>query len=358
VPEKGIAGAGRRAPGVLAAVLAGFLAAACGSPGVPATVESQAPGPTVSPSASPAASPAATATPGPTAPLTGLAASAADASRRAVALVIAGSKPRGLADADVIFEEISSPVRYIAVFQSRQAKTAGPITSTEPADGQILSVLRPLTGYDGGTTGFIKILDKTKVTDLGYLTHSSLYRPGTDGLTASTKTLREAGRGSAPPVLFSYRGAESGSSTLATAGEWRPSSVTVSIPGHGRQHWVFDARTDSWAQVSGGPPIQVANLIVQTVPYKEVFLNRRFGITVPSARVFGRGRAEVFSGTGSKAVPDRSGVAAEGSWFKPGIRGVTVYSDSKGFPMELQPGMTWIILAPHGTRVRTAEARS
>ena len=219
------------------------------------------------------------AAPGPTAPLTGLPASAADASRRAVAVVIAGRNPRGLSAADVIFEEITTPPRYIAVFQSRQAAAAGPVTGTRPTDGQVLSVLQPVIGYDGGTASFIKVLDNTKVTDLGYPAHSSLYQPGAHGLTVSTKKLRHAGRGPTPPELFSYRGAESGSSDLATAGEWRPSSVTVTIPGLGRQRWTFDARTDRWAQVSGGPPIQVANLIVQTVRYKEVFLSRKLGIT-------------------------------------------------------------------------------
>jgi Protein of unknown function (DUF3048) C-terminal domain len=219
-------------------------------------------------------------------------------------------------------------------------------------------VLRPLIGYDGGTTGFINVLDNTKVTDLGYSTHSSLYRSGADGLTASTKELRDAGRGFVPPELFSYRGAESGSSDLATAGEWRPSSVTVTIPGLGRQKWIFNSHSDRWAQASGGPPIQVANLIVQTVDYKQVFLNRRAGITAPSARVFGKGPAEVFSGIGATADGGRGGLAAKGRWSKPGILDVTEYVDSKGFPMELQPGTTWIILAPHGTRVSTAEARS
>ncbi len=354
MPQERAAGARRGAAAILAALSAGLLAAACSSSGPPAKGQSEAFTPPVTPSASPAA----TAAPGPTAPLTGLPASAAGASRRAVALVLAGSHPHGLSSADVVFEEITTPLRYIAVFQSRQATAAGPVTSTEPVDGQVLSVLRPLIGYDGGSAGFISVLDNTKVTDLGYPAHSSLYRSGAGGLTASTKELRKAGRGFTPPELFSYRGADSGTSNLATAGQWRPSSVTVAIPGLGRQQWAFDAHSDLWTQVSGGPPIQVANLIVQTVKYKQVFLNRRAGITAPSARVFGRGLAEVFSGIGDTADHGQGGLAAKGRWSKPGILAVTEYIDSKGFPMELQPGATWVILAPHGTKVSTAEARS
>jgi len=339
--------------GILAVLSAGLVTAACSSPGSSAQVEFKPSTPAASPSASPAAPAAA----GPTAPLTGLPASAADVSRRAVALDIAGRHPRELSSADVIFEEFATPRRYIAVFQSRQATAAGPVTSTSPADGQVLSVLQPGIGYDGGTASFIKVLDNTKVTDLGYPAHSSPYRSGAGGLTASTKKLRDAGRGSEPPELFSYRGAESGSSDLATAGVWRPSSVTVAIPGFGKQRWTFDAGTDRWAQVSGGPPIQVANLIIQAVRYKEVFLSRKLGQTSPSARIFGKGTAEVFSGIGNTADHGPGGLAAKGRWAKPSLQDVTTYSDSKDLPMELQPGTTWVILAPHGTRISTTGAR-
>ena len=349
MPGQRPAGRRHRLAGVVAAVCAGLLAAACSPAGSSAEADFT---PSFSPSASPAVPD------GPTAPLTGLPTSAADASLRAVALDIAGRHPGDLADADVIFEEISKPVRYIAVFQSRQAAAAGPITATQPADGQILSVLRPAIGYDGGTPSFIKVLDNTKVADRGYPAHTSPYRSGPHGLTASTKKLRDAARGPAPPELFSYRGPDSASSQLATAGQWRPSSVTVDIPGAGPQRWTFDAQADRWALVSGGPPIQVANLIVQTVRYKKIFLSRALGMTVPSARVFGRGLVEVFSGIGSAADHGPGGLAAKGRWFKPNLVDVTTYLDSRDFPMELQPGTTWIILAPRGTRVRTAQAQS
>ncbi len=81
-------------------------------------------------------------------------------------------------------------------------------------------------------------------------------------------------------------------------------------------------------------------------------------MTSPSARVFGKGTAEVFSGIGDTAARGPGGLAAKGRWAKPGLLEVTTYVDSKDFPMELQPGTTWIILAPRGTRVEAAEARS
>lgn len=353
--RSGHSSAGRHRAAMLAAVSAGLVAAACGSAGTTGNAQSGAP----APAASPSASPATTTESRPTAPLTGLPTSARDATRPAVAIVISGPDLLGLSSADLVFEDFATPQRYIAVFQSKPASFVGPVTSTRPEDGQILSVVRALTGYDGGTTSFIQVLDKTKVPDLGYPAHASLYHLGTDGLTASTNKFDTAERGAAPPPeLFSYRAFGPGSGKLAAAGERRPTSVTITIPRYGTQKWVFDAHADLWAESSGGPSVQVANLIIQTVPYKVVFTNRRFGQTVPSARVIGRGAAEVFSGTAGTTDQGQGGLSATGTWVKRGLHDVTEFVDSTGFPMNLQPGPTWIILAPDDTQVRTVQAPS
>jgi hypothetical protein len=283
----------------------------------------------------------------PIAPLTGLpAASAADATRPAVALAVAGSSPQGLGSADVVFEEITTPVRYIAVYQSHTASGVGPLTTTRPADGRVLSVIHPLFGYSGGSGGAVRTLDKTKVTDLGGLRYPSLYTSTPQGLTASTQTMLAAAKDGPPPPLFSYRRTGAGD-PVATTGTWRAISVQLTIPGAAAQIWKYDSRTGRWSQ-SGGPAAQVANLVIQTVPYKTVFLDQRQGITAPSAVVTGTGNAEVLSGD----------MAAAGIWAKRSTAGVTNYFDKNGSPMELEPGPTWVVLAPPGTQVKTTGGQS
>jgi len=278
----------------------------------------------------------------PIAPLTGLpAASAADATRPAVALAVAGSSPQGLGSADVVFEEITTPVRYIAVYQSHTASGVGPLTTTRPADGRVLSVIHPLFGYSGGSGGAVRTLDKTKITDLGGLRYPSLYTSTPQGLTASTQTMLAAAKDGPPPPLFSYR-RTGGGDPVATTGTWRAVSVQLTIPGAAAQIWKYDSRTGRWSQ-SGGPAAQVANLVIQTVPYKTVFLDQRQGITAPSAVVTGTGNAEVLSGD----------MAAAGIWAKRSTAGVTNYFDKNGSPMELEPGPTWVVLVPKGTQVKT-----
>jgi hypothetical protein len=337
-----------RAAAAFGAASVGLVTVACGPAGAAKLM--------LRPSAQPsgaATSPRPAATPSPVAPLTGLPSSAAVAARPAVALPVTGGHPSGLSAADVVFEEISNHVRYVAVFQSRQARRVGPITGTLPSDGQILSVLHPLTGYSSGTPSFIKVLHRTSVVDVGYPAHSSLYSDG--GVVASTSNFAHAARASAPPPLFSYRGADSGSTVLATAGQWRPTSVTVTFPRGGSRRWVFEQRANQWAEASGGPPARVANLVIQTVRYKTVYLSRKLRLTAPSARVMGRGRVEVFTGIGGTADRGPGGLAAAGEWSKPGLRDVTQFLDARGYPMALQPGPTWVILAPLGTKIKTSE---
>jgi hypothetical protein len=323
------------------AIVAGLAAVAC-TAAVPNPLPAGGAG--ASP-ASPKATGSANTVSGSGAPLTGLAASSVTAARPAVAVDL-GKGPQGLGSADVVFQEISSPVRYIAVFQSGSASGVGPVTGTQPTDSQVLSVMHPLLAYDGGTSTFVKVLDHGKVKDMGAATHSSLYSSTSLGKTVSTKAVLRAGRGSAPPAIFVFRDASSGNAALAKTGLSHPTSVRVSIPGYGSESWTYSSHSGRWTLTSGGPKISVANLVVQTVSYRQAFVNKKAGQTTPTARAIGGGAAQVFSGSAGA-----SGSAAAGTWSKPHFQDVTNYFDKNDYPMAFQPGPTWVILAPRGTRV-------
>ena len=298
-----------------------------------------------------AASPAASAVPsGPAAPLTDLAAaSVADAQRRAVALVLSGSDPNGLTSADIVYQEFAAPVRYIAVFQSKEATGIGPLTSTQPTDGQALSVLRALFGYDGSTPVFTKELHRTDVIDLGFSAHPSLYANAPQGVTASTRAVQRAVRGAgAPPQIFYYQGEGAATGVLATSHLSRPSAAKVTVPGYGTESWAYNSATGLWALTAGGPRVSVANVVVQLVPYKQV-VSHRTGTTVATARLIGKGTVRVLSGKAGG-----SGMAAPGIWAKPHLNQLTDYTDGNGYPMAFQPGPTWVIFAPKGTRFSTS----
>jgi hypothetical protein len=306
--------------------------------------------------ASPAATPS-TAHSTRMAPLTGLpAASPRAAGRPAIAVPLSGSQLQGLAVADVVYEEMTSPRRYVALFQSRDASSVGPVTGTRPTDAQALSVLHPLDAYNGGTPSFVRVLDKTQVVDLGYASHPSLYHSGTGGLAVSTSQVRQSARGTAPPQMFTYQGTGvSGEPSFASTGAWQTSSLKITAPGQATQTWGFGARSHRWRLVSGGPSVQADNIVVQKVPYKTVFLSRKYGLTTASARVIGSGSALMLSETGPAG--GGTGTAVKGTWSKPGIHDVTNYFDANSRPIGFQRGTTWVVLVPPGTQISTAGGR-
>jgi hypothetical protein len=254
----------------------------------------------------------------------------------------------GLTRADVVFQEFSRPVRYIAVYQSRQASGVGPVTSTQPTDREAISVLHPLLAYNGAAEPyFVTLLDKAKVMEVSFGQHPSLYTATPQGLKASTRTIsRAAGSDTAPPPLFDYR--RPGAEELAPSGVRRPSSAGISIPGNGTQRWTFDRGTGRWRLASGGLTFQAANLVIQSVSYKQIRVRAKFGGTVRIAKMLGTGRAEVFSGSTTGST------AAIGTWSKPHLQDVTNYFGADWSLMAFQPGPTWVILAPPGTRVTSS----
>lgn len=292
------------------------------------------------------------------APLTGLPVSGGRAAGRpAVAVSLSGGQPQGLGSADVVYEELASPPRYVAVFQSHDAASVGPVGQTRPMDGQALSVLHPLTAYDGGTPSFIRVLDESAVVDVGYAGHPSLYHQATQGPMVSTGQVQQAARDTAPPQLFTYQGSGVGDApSFASTGAWRTSVLRITAPGQATQVWRFDPRAHAWQQVAGGPSVRVANVVVQDVAYKTVFLSRKYGLTTTSARVVGSGSALILSET--PATAGSSGTAVRATWSKPGVRDVTAYLDARNTPIGFQRGTTWVILAPPGTQATANGGRS
>jgi len=51
-------------------------------------------------------------------------------------------------------------------------------------------------------------------------------------------------------------------------------------------------------------------------------------------------------------------MAAAGIWAKRSVAGVTNYFDKNGSPIELEPGPTWVVLAPQGTQIKTTGGQS
>lgn len=313
----------------------GVLVAGCGS--TPAATPRTAPqqsGPATSAAPGPSVAPV-----GVPAPLTGLPVTEA-VQRRPVLAVAVGSSPapRGLDRADIVVEEISSPVRYVALYQSRDADTVGPVTETRPVDAQLLAGGKPAIAYTGGPKGFVGQLQRVGVVDLGYPTQPAAYRADGSTFYVATSTLFGLARGAAPASpRLTY--AEAGD-PFATKGAGKAAQVAVTIPGAATQRWAYVPASSSWQRADLKVP--VTNLVFQEVEYREIEVQKGSGVLVPSARVaVGSGRSTVLSGP----------AAVSGQWIRKGYKQVTNFLDPAGVPLRLAPGSTWVVLLPPGSKV-------
>ena len=89
---------------------------------------------------------------------------------------------------------------------------------------------------------------------------------------------------------------------------------------------------------AGGTQIVPANVVVQFTRYRDTGERDQSGTVVPEADLVGSGEAWVFS----------DGQLVKGGWSKASDEAVTSYSDSKGRPIALLPGSTWVVLLPPG----------
>ena len=320
------------------AACCGLLLAGCGSGAEPAPrTAPQGPGPGTTTAA---ASGAAVAPVGVPAPLTGVPVSAT-VQRRPVLAVAVGSSPapRGLDRADIVVEEVSSPPRYVALFQSRDSDTVGPVVQTRPVDAQLLSGGgRPAIAYTGGPKGFVTQLQRAGAVDLGLPTQPAAYRQSGADYYVATPALFGLARGATPATpRLSY--AEAGQA-LATKGVAKAARVTVTIPGAATQQWAYAPATKTWQRSDVKVP--VTNLVFQTVEYRQIEVQKGSGVLVPSARVaVGDGKSTVVSGPS----------AVTGQWIRKGVKQVTNFLDAAGVPVRLAAGSTWVVLLPPGSAV-------
>ncbi len=317
-----------------AGVLIAALGAACSEPPPPGASDLVDPG---SPAPKPSPTPSLPAGPLSGQPVT----QPAVAARQAIAVPIRVSEtgtPTGLDAADLVYQEFaeSGSLHLSAVYQSRDAKKIGPVAEVRPVDIRSVGVLRPWLGYAGGPTGFVNQLSAADLTGVTPAQRSAAFPSG----YTSTTALRAAAPkgGTAPAPLFDYATV---GTPLATRDVTAAGKLTVSASGHPTQTWTYDQASQLWSGRVGRTTVKAASVIVLTMEYRTLTVRKPSPRSLPSANVYGKGKALVVSGPSS----------AKAEWSKPGQKLVCNVTDLGGYQIRPQPGTTWVIYAPATARV-------
>lgn len=298
------------------------------------------------------------ATPVPVMPLTGLPITdQALADRPALVVKIdnnAQARPQeGLADADIVFEEIVEfQTRFAAVFQSVDPKRVGPIRSGRTQDVDMLGSLnQPLFSWSGGNPGVTAAIDGSDLFDVGALHEGAVgYTRDRRGkskidvehtLFADPVALRTMAPADhpAPPQQFQYRHDGSVPTGSAAAG------VDLDMDGLA-VGWRWNG-TDAYLREQGGRPHQTTTgqVAAQNVIVAEVdYIPSRVDAHSPEAQTIGSGKVLVYT----------AGTVIEGTWTRTDRLQPFVLTDSAGAPILLSPGRTWVELAKPGTSTTIA----
>lgn len=289
--------------------------------------------------------PAAATTPPPSAvvlaPLTGVATTAAVAARPTVVVPIAipsARRPNGLGSADIVYAEWdgAARIRLLALFQSQDNATVGPVAGLAPVDAKLLPLVTPVLAAGPSYAKFSRIAVTAGLNVVSVSRQPSAFQQTSGGTYASTAALRGfAVRGTrAPQNLF----------PLATpgdplAGSGLKSVTRLKVPTAARPVFSFawDPAQKRWRGTVGGAAVSAANVVVLAMPYKRVPVQNR-GPEISTADVFGVGNAYAVSGPHGAA----------GRWARNGPLKLTTIGTPDGVSMRFAPGPTWVILVPEG----------
>jgi hypothetical protein len=272
-----------------------------------------------------------------------------------------GGRPQtGLADADVVFEEVveGGLTRLLAVYHSQDPDTVGPVRSARSTDIPLLAELgRPLFAWSGANPTFAAAVRAADIVDVGAAAAPDAYRRDDDrrapyNLYASPEGLRAAGDegdpdAGVPPALFTHRdeGASlDGPGTEPVDGyttEAGATGLTTTI------RWNWDAPSGTWQRTQDGTPhvvdddtrVSAANVIVRFTPYRDSGVRDSVGAVVPEAVTTGDGDAWLLS----------EGRLQRARWQKATDDAPTTYTAADGSPLRLTPGPTWVEVLPPGT---------
>jgi hypothetical protein len=302
-----------------------------------------------------------------TCPLTGLPAPGGTVPGRPALGIKIGNYPgdrpsAGLNQADIVFEEPveGAITRLVAVFQCQGASLVGDLRSAREPDVGILSQFSdPLFVHAGGIDQVIALLAAAPLIDKNLYSGSNgsaiIQQPGrvapysTFVNTASLWAFDPTDTTPPAPVFHYSSTLPKGSVTGSGASVHVPFSSTSDVT------WQWSAAKGKYLRsyagtadtLLDGSQTAATDVVVMTVPTAT-------GTWVENDE---GGHEVLVTQTGSgPLVVMRNGVAISGTWSRTTLTQPATLTAANGSPITLQPGNTWVELAPVGVPVTTAAA--
>jgi hypothetical protein len=255
----------------------------------------------------------------------------------------------GIDEADIIFEDIVGPKRtgMLAMFQSRDAASVGPVGAVQPGDPLLLLPLRGLFAHAGGSPELTRVIRNLGVTDVSVNRMPEVFRQRRDReppnhYFINTTRLRELTPVDAvsPEPVFVFRTA---GQPFEAPGVTPVHRITVRVGTAVTPSFKWDPVNARWFAGDGDGPraadpardLIVENVIVQLTTYED-------------------GRPQLV-GSGDLVIATE-GKLARGFWVRERADIATRWLDSADADLRLTPGRTWVLTMPRFALIETDPA--
>jgi hypothetical protein len=259
----------------------------------------------------------------------------------------------GLDKADVIYEELveGGITRFMAVYQCQDSERVGPVRSARTTDPKVLLQYdkEPLIAYSGGQLAVVHLLERSGLFGLtetsapsGFTRDTTRIAPHNLFVNTSAlyglakKTVKR--EGVPDPVLTYSTDAPKGKAVRSVGIDFSASSIAEWSWSGGRWMRMLDG---SPMKLEDGKSFAVDNILIQQVVVTESNLVDVLGNHSPEVKVTGTGKAWLL----------RNGRLIQGTWARKKVSDVTVFRTKQGQPFMLDPGTTFVELAPKGETV-------
>ncbi len=278
----------------------------------------------------------------------------------------------GLGDAEVVFEAVAEGgiTRFLALYQTTQPSSIGPIRSARPYYVQWAAGFDAGYVHSGGSPEALALVRTLGLKDMDHGNYpnyfervSSRFAPhNVYTTTAQLDSLRQD-LGYTQPSSFSEfariepaeteppadpTDPEAAAAAPATPDREKATSIQFNISGPNyNTSYSYNADTNTYGRVMAGVPHLDANSGQQISPSVVVALIAPQGIHPNGIHTtygnIGSGTATVF----------QNGEVYNGTWSKPTNTASLTLTDASGADIQLQPGQTWITVLPSGRTTYT-----
>lgn len=285
-------------------------------------------------------------------PLTGVQVKDKATTTQAVTAIMIENSPSarpqsGLKDAGIVFEAIAEGgiTRFVALYQETKPQLIGPVRSVRLYYVDWLAPFNASVAHIGGSAVALAEVRNGNYRDIDQFFNAGSYWRATDRYAPHNVYTSFAKL----DALNKAKGYTSSTFTAFPRADGKPaktpdaSTINITISSNlYNPSYTYDKKSNTYRRALGG----VAHVDREGGPITPSVV---IAMKVHETTVFEDGYRQSIATTGSgEAIIFQNGTVIKGRWSKASRASQIVFSDSKGNPIELVRGQTWISAVPDG----------